>query len=362
MDAALRGYALKLNQSINSKLSMKIKLALAVLLATVAGTVLAGPLAKQHVGQDAKWLVHIDFDQLRTSKLGQFVIKDVLIKKVDEVKVEAKTSFLTNMDVMKIISQLHSLTAYGTTFETFDGVLLLQVEPETRKILEGAAAGLLLKEDGTLTKTNEDGSILYSLQDQYFASPQENGVILFGPSKAAIKRVAAVMAGKSKNLTRSKTFSDFPAVSDNFILLAVAEGFQDHLPIPPQAQVLRQADGARVVLGEKAGNLFVGLALKAKDSEVLKQIQQVVEGIVALGSLSQSENKELQEFIQSIKVTATDKMLSVTAAYSVDSLITQAKTMLSEEKKPHKKPEADKAEKPEADKAEKPESSAGDSQ
>jgi hypothetical protein len=125
------------------------------------------------------------------------------------------------------------------------------------------------------------------------------------------------------------------------------------------------------VLGEKKGDVFVNIALKAKDSEVVTQIRQVVEGIIALGSLSHSENKELQDLIQSIKVTATEKVLSVNAAYPVDSLITRATSMLEDEEskprhKKHKdhetgeKSKSDKAEKSEAAKTEKAESSASD--
>jgi len=354
---------------------MNIKLALSALLATSLSTAsFAGPLAKANVDQNAKWLLHMDFDQLRNSKLGQFLINDVIVKQLNAVKAEDDSGFLTNMDIVKIIGQLHSLTAYGTSFETgdkFDGVLLLQVEPETRKILEGAAAGLLLNGDGTLTKTNEEGHLYYALADKFFASPQDNGAILFSPSKDTIKHASAVIAGKGKNLSHSKSFSDFPAVNENFIFLAVAEGFQDNLQIPPEAKVLKQADGARIVLGEQKGSVFLNIALKAKDSEIVTQIRQVVEGIIALGSLSQSENKELQDLIQSIKVTATEKVLSVNAAYPVDSLITRASSMLEEEQskprhKNHKKHETGeksksaKAEKSEAAKTEKAESSADD--
>lgn len=328
---------------------MKMKLALVALLATFAGSVLAEPLAKEHVDQNAKWLLHIDFDQFRASRFGQFLINDVIVKQVEAAKAQGN-SFLSNMDVVKIITQVHSLTAYGTSFDTgenIDGVLLLQVEPETRKILEGAAAGMLLQGDGPLTKTNEDGLTLYSLQEQFFASPQEKGVIVFSKSKAKLKTAVALLAGKGKSLAHSKTFTDFPPIKDSFILLAVAEGFQDNLHIPPEAKVLKQADGARIVLGERNSNVFLNLALKAKDSEVVTQIQQVVEGIVALGTLSQSENKELQQLVQSVKVVATDKVLSVNAAYPVDSLITRANEMLAEHQKPHQKPKRDTEEKPE---------------
>jgi hypothetical protein len=336
---------------------MKLNLTLTALLSIGASAAIAGPLVKQNVDYDAKWLVHVDFDQFRDTKLGQFVMKEVIVKKAEEAKAKAN-NFITNLDVVRIVGQLHSVTAYGTGFDTgqkSNGVLMLQVEPETRKILEGVAAGLLLKdEDGSFTKTNEDGQLIYCLKNELFASPQDHGLILFSKSKPKLKQAAAVLAGKSRNLVGSKAFTDFPPVTDSFIFMAVAEGFQDNLPIPPQAKVLRKADGVRVVLGESADNVFANVAVKAKDPEVLKEMQQVVEGMLALASLSQSENKELQQLVRSTKVETLDKMLCVATTFPTDALLRRAGVMIA------KKQEQQQAKEQPAVEAE-PKSSAGDS-
>jgi len=63
---------------------MKMKLALVALLAAFAGSVVAEPLVKEHVDQNAKWLLHIDFDQFRASRFGQFLINDVIVKQVED--------------------------------------------------------------------------------------------------------------------------------------------------------------------------------------------------------------------------------------------------------------------------------------
>ncbi len=341
----------------------KLNLALTALVALSATGAWAEPLVKKNVDENAKWLLHFDFDQFRDSKLGQFIIKDIILP---NAKAQAN-NLLTNLDVPKILGQLHSVTAWGTALQggaNFDGVLLLKVEPETRKILEGLAAGLLLQgPEGFLTKTNEDGIVIYSLHEMVCASPQQNELILFSRSKAQLKRAAAVLAGKGRSLAKSKAFSDFPAVNHSFFFLAVAEGFQENLPIPPQARVLRQADGARVVLGEKTDSLFLNVALKAKDSEVLKQIQQVVEGMLALASLTQSENKdfkELQQVLQSTKVEATDTVISVTTTVPVEMAINQAgRVMTHQRSHPHQKEKAGAAEKPEP---KKPEASASNAE
>jgi len=46
-----------------------------------AATAVAQPLQKEQVAADAKWLVHVDVDKLRSTTLGAYVIKHVLENK-----------------------------------------------------------------------------------------------------------------------------------------------------------------------------------------------------------------------------------------------------------------------------------------
>jgi hypothetical protein len=81
------------------------------------------------------------------------------------------------------------------------------------------------------------------------------------------------------------------------------------------------ADGGRVVLGENADQLFVNLALKAKTSEVVTQMQQVIQGLIAMASLGKPDDKDVMQLVQSTKVSATDKVVSVSVEYPVDKAI-----------------------------------------
>jgi hypothetical protein len=80
-------------------------------------------------------------------------------------------------------------------------------------------------------------------------------------------------------------------------------------------------EGARLILGENAANLFLNLALKAKSSEVMTQMQQVIQGTVALASLSQQENPDLMQLAQSVKVSGDDKMVTVGVEFPVEKAI-----------------------------------------
>ena len=314
---------------------------------------------------DAKWLVHLDVDSLRESKVGNVLIKDVLAKPLEKLKSEMK------VDGQLILKKLHSLTAFGNDFKAgpeANGVLVLSGEDETQKIVEGfLAAQILQSENGPVKKLQQDPFVLYSLHDQIFVSLLAPGQVVLGKSRTEVEKARAMLAAKTKPATLSKAFSGYANVTNTFFFLAVAEGFNEKAALPPQADILKKATGARIVLGEKADLLFANLALKAKDSEVIQQIQQVLEGMKALVSLGQSENKELLELVQSTKVSATEKLVSVNIEYplskiidKLDGLAEHIQEAIGEpaHAQPSKADKGDKADKAESDKSTKPDAPA----
>src|SRR6266436_3032008 len=95
--------------------------ALAVLL-SLTTTTRALPLQKALVPDDAKWLVHLDVDNLRESKIGTMVLNDILAAPLVKLKTEMK------VDGQLILQKIHAVTAFGDDFQAgpkANGVLLL---------------------------------------------------------------------------------------------------------------------------------------------------------------------------------------------------------------------------------------------
>src|SRR5688572_29409013 len=73
----------------------------------VALPVWAGPLQKSEVSGDAKWLVHLDFDAFRQTRVGTFFGKEIVDNQLAALKKELK------FDFNKLFQQIHSVTAFG---------------------------------------------------------------------------------------------------------------------------------------------------------------------------------------------------------------------------------------------------------
>lgn len=341
---------------------MKLKLQhnVAVLLAAFIGVLPAqsGPLPKNQVSAGAKWLVHADLEGFRTTQVGKFVDKHLLAKALAEAKEAVK------FDVAALVQKFTSITAYGTDYKNdpaanlATGILIIQGDADTQKVLEGMLAGAMLADTNSpLKKVQTTPFPLYSYAKQVFAAIQPNGMIVVGKSEAQIEKACQVIAGQEANLGASKAFSEFPAAPDAYFLLGVAEAFNQSAAMPPQARVLQMADGARLILGEKADRLFLDLSLKAKTADVVSQIQQVLQGIVALFALGDPGDKDLAELIKSIKVTAKDKVVSIGVEFPVQKALAKLAEEVDDQDAPKKSKSPGKKAKSKAGSAGKAESS-----
>lgn len=285
---------------------------------TVGGAAHALPLQKELVPGDAKWLVHLDVDAFRDSRLGGMTLNEMLAAPLAQLKAQFK------IDGQLVLQKLHSITAFGNDFEAgpkADGVLLLSGDEELLKIVEGLLAAQILQDQGaTIKKVQQEPFPLYSVNEEVFVSPRLGGQVVVSKSRKNIESLRKLLEGQGKGGRRSEPFSGYAKVPNTFFFLAVAEGFNDNAALPAQAKILKMAEGARIVVGEKADLVFLNLALKAKDPEVIQQIRQVIEGMTALLALGQSENKELLELVQATKVSSTDKMVTVNIEYPLEKV------------------------------------------
>ncbi len=269
-------------------------------------TVGAGPIQKTEIDADAKWLLHLDLDEFRSTKVGGYLISQVLAERISKPVNELKQKFKFEIDPNKILEKIGSITVYGTAYQSpkENAVLMLKTDPDLQAAFVGVLAGLTLAGTNTqvdMQQTQIGKVTIYSEKDKVYCAVLPGKLVALSASRQAIEKAADVLNGKSKSLASSRGFSEFAEVKKTFFFLGMAEGFSADTVLPPQAKLLQLADGGRVVLGENADQLFVNLALKAKTSEVVTQMQQVIQGLIAMASLGKPDDKDVMQLVQSTK-------------------------------------------------------------
>ena len=105
----------------------------------IAGALLIGipvqgeTLERSSVRANSKWVLHLDVDALRKSKIGGGIMAGIVTEQAKAVQKSA------NLDLPGIINGTHSITIYGADYESGKegkGVLLWRGEGEIEQIAE----------------------------------------------------------------------------------------------------------------------------------------------------------------------------------------------------------------------------------
>jgi hypothetical protein len=281
------------------------------LLALQAPVSYSGPFDNSKVAADAKWVIHLDFDAFRKTAVGQHLTKNFLQPKLENNEQIKKLNLSINLQ------NISGLTAYGPAFEkNGEGVLVLSTSADVKKDLDTLVgmAALSENEQKDVVMLQEKPFALYSFKDQVFLAPGVGNLVLIAKSRELLEHGREVALGKKESLANAKSFEAYPAVANAPFFMAMAEGFNDFAGIPPQAQVLRETRGGRLALGEKDENLALNLVFKAKDDAASTKIQQVLQGIVALISLSQPD-KAITELASGSKIASTGSNVSIDLSF-----------------------------------------------
>jgi hypothetical protein len=297
--------------------------------AALTTTCLAAPLQKQEISADAKWVLHLDVDKLRSTPEGESLIREFLDRMLAKQKAALKNEANFDLDLTKAMS----VTAYGDFTES-NGVILLKSDLDMEKL----ADGLLVQMGKTrnlpswpVNKTLNGDILTYTFPDHVSLWIRPDKIAIFSKSPDAVAKANEVIAGRAPNLNSSQTFSEFPDVKKAFFFLAAAEGFNTSPQLNaevenggtnnPKAKILKLTESGQIVLGQDTEQIFLNLSLKAKTSQVVTQMQHVVQGIIALASLAQSENEEVQQLTDSAKVSTSGNIVSVNLSFPTDKAL-----------------------------------------
>ena len=292
-------------------------LSLAAGLAVTAASLHAGPLDRAQVAADAKWLLHVDIDALRKTQLGTSLMKTVVAEAGEDLKEDA------NIDLPALVKSTSSIMAYGTDYKSGKdgkGVLIWQGSKEIEQI---ASAFLVQQAEatkagsGNVKLAREGAQPVYAFGDDMHIVVRPGGGLILGRSVDQIDLATKVLEGKAASLKDKPTFTEYATLPGGFFFMALAEGFNKDAEVPPQANVLKLADGGRLAVGESDGKLRVQLTLDAKNKDVTQQIQQVVQGLLAIATLSLGDEPDLQALIRDTKVNTDEKRVSLELAIPV---------------------------------------------
>jgi hypothetical protein len=284
------------------------------LVASIGAAVEAAPLDPSTVSADAKWLVHVDFDALRDSKVAQHA-RDEIMKHDIAATVIGMIKETSGMDVEK---DLHGATAYGSGFKPHAGVLIVYAHADREKLVN------LMKTRPDFKTTQERDIELYSWTESHgdrhhdvvVAFPKP-GTGVFADSADQVKSAVAVLRGKGGLSSSSPLAGDLPKGT---ILKLSAVGINE-TDLPVKFDLLKKIERVSIVAGESEETDFNHVRVATTDAETAKQLKSIVDGVKATADLRLTDQPDLRAVVDATKVDVDDKTLAIDWSGSSDSVI-----------------------------------------
>ena len=274
----------------------------------------AAPFQAKDVAADAKWVVHVDVDAIRDSKVVQKAFQTCPLLK-DSGKHFDNLRQHIGIDLRK---DLHGVTLYGPDADKQHAVVIVFSTVDQKLLLDKAAHAA----DHKVTK---HGAVeIHSWTMKHYGKTKPAAGAFYKPDvmvfAADASRVAAaidVLDGKSAGITDSKSPLGGHVYKGTTVLLRAIE-----IPANTRCPILKQAKSFRVALGENEGKSFYRAKLVMKTSEAAEQLKAIADGFKAMGDLRFSGDADILKLVNGLKASAKDDTVRIRWEASADDVWT----------------------------------------
>jgi hypothetical protein len=288
-----------------------IFLTLALTIAFPAG---ADGLKQNLVPANSRWVLHLDADAFRKSRIGAMIVEDKAESKVRQLKEDTK------LDLDFSFNKITAITAFGPIVgENNDAVFLVQTSADVRGDLEKLIGFKELSGNGEppISRITANGVEIYKIGEDLNAVQAGDKRWLVGKNKATLQAAREVALGKGESL-KDPAFLNYPTLTNSFFFVALADTGAAGNKLPPQAKILQKAEGGRLAIAEKGDKILFNVALRAKEADTIAEMQQIVQGLVAFVKLAQPDNKDLTTLVSSAAVTTNQNYLAVELSFPLN--------------------------------------------
>ncbi len=303
----------------------RMVLGLCIASMVISSMVFATPLDKTKVMKEATWAVHVDVDQFRQSVLGKEMINELTARGV-----MGKLDNFAKVFSFHPINDIQCVTLFGQDKDPQKAAAIIRgtCNPATLIAMVGMNPYYEKSEYGSYTihswideKKGPDGPRQYGC----FYNPT---TLLMGMGKETLQQSLDVLDGKHANAAGNAMFNQFAEGSHGVMVSLFAEKTGETVNGIQEAAILQQTNRIALMFGEKENASYVDILLQARNAAEAAKIQQFVQGMLAMASLSVADkNPKLDQLISAVNSTCTDDVVRVQCNWDSKDLIALLKQL-----------------------------------
>lgn len=292
----------------------------------------AGELRRDRIPAATDWVLHVDMEAVVVSGLYQHAEAAGLLARRD--KSDYRSHFLAEMefegaDDFERVLLMHdfdpfedfkSLTLFGELADENSAVVVFDFGPKAAEILADLRAQpehLAVRHEGlTFDAWLEDGN---EVNGYLFAMPaSEDGAMTIAvcEERDPLLQAARLLMGEGASLADAALTSDRALRAQpgagSFLYVEMAGSMPGVDSADPASCIFSSARALRLDVGEQEGLFLAQLTLQTEQPDEARRVAQVIQGVIALGSLAASDSPDSQSFSEiadGVNVTARDAEL-----------------------------------------------------
>ncbi len=265
----------------------KTVISAAVLLAIAlfwAVPVFSGAIPSSVVPNGARWIVHLDVEKFVGTSLYGYLEKSGSF----EIK-NAKLNGLLKMDFPKDVT---GVTVFGLGDDAKGQTVIAVAGKFDRPGIMG-----LIAQDQNHKEIPYGDNKIYSAGDNEFGAFVTDNLVVLADSQAAIEKALDTAASKGRNFTGSTLSASIKEIPAGAFLGGVLPDVPKWGKELGQSKMLENASGLFFLAQEKNENILLRVQLTADTAENAKNMADIVQGLVALGRMSGSQDTKMAQVL-----------------------------------------------------------------
>ena len=293
----------------------------------------AASLNQADIPAGSNWYMHVNLDLIQNSEVGRQLMQETVDEALDEIQqeldidireeIQAITVFGVKLPVDRNPAKEGAVILHGSISTETQNALLSTLERKGAEVNALNSAGLAYYRiedgDGTMTYTDEDGQVNTETWDHH-----EELYFSFGPTQAMITRSQEMIL---RFLDAGGYIGGFEAVDSEALLILEADrallqggaNTSGELGDKWDSSVLKNVDAVALVVAEDLGGLQIKAQLTANSADVVMSVRNIVEGLVALKALDESEGV-LGDILRQIRFESDGTVLRMNLPIATDQI------------------------------------------
>lgn len=273
-----------------------------------AGAAWASPLDLHAINNTSRWVLHIDAQAFWGSQLGQHIVSGL-----DE-KDQHKRNAVKELLGSDVIEDLHGITLYGPSHDEKQAVTLVHGNFNAKKLVSLIA----LSPEYTVSTYRETEVYHWSSdkdQKAYHGTFANPHLIAISQSGPALEQAVSLLTTPSQVAGAQQRFQMIAGAPESAFIVACAEDLDQLSPDNEQAAILQNAKVMAFIGHEDAGYLTVTVQLQTQTSQTAKQVETMVQGLLAFARLQQKKTPGVASLLDSLHLTSEDNLVKLTVRH-----------------------------------------------